>query len=38
MIHRWPDWRDSAAAVQRLFWWVLALSMTLAMQGGPKAG
>ena len=38
MIHRWRTSRDSTAAVQRLFWWVLALSLTLALQGGPKAG
>ena len=38
MIQRWPNWKDSTPAVQRLFWWVLALSLTLALQGGPKAG
>ena len=38
MIYRWRTWKDSTAAVQRLFWWVLALSLTLALQGGPKAG
>ena len=37
MIHRLRTW-GSTTAVQRLFWWVLALSLTLAIDGGPKAG
>ena len=35
MIHRLRTW-GSTAAVQRLFWWVLALSLTLAIDSGPK--
>ena len=38
MIHRLRTWSSSTAAVQRLLWWVLALSLTLAIDGGPKAG
>lgn len=38
MIHRLRMWSASTAAVQRLFWWVLALSLTLAIHGPLEAG